>query len=787
MNSLFVCHDRKGLEIEAGHEPFHAQFKRMRAQPRTSTPRPLEGNQLDDSGSNEVEKSLNSHQQLSSSQSQGNLSTQLFQRNATGEYEQNQLRLFNRAEYAHFRVGGTSPDANSYIGAQIQRQSSGIRAMTTHDPNNFAFAEQSHHPSSSQLESFVHSHPGDPSFLMNLASSSQSTTMSRSLFSSPDYIIQNPTRATYAFRDHRSHGGIGYLPNMSVQDSLAAHRFGTFTHIDNNNYPLHQMSGNGRGRDFFPTSMSIAAGNAPFVGGGLFPSTSASVHLSHPSSFREDGAPTHRCSLTNFSDFSPDQKDRMLPNDKMRRITTYHRSPPRLQDDDIMTVGTSYESSAVRAELNSHSRSLSAPENLRSRVPTYFTAHSRRNRSENYNSDTSVHHPAARCTSLLSDLDSRYSGSSQRQVYSKGIIQSRGRNRSHSSSSLESNQLLSQTSFTSQNLVSNLRTALHDPASSTNNLNSSDQLASSTLLSLGEQLQSIPFEYGFEPSQSMNSTSANTTTTDTNASSEIFHVECPQKQRQLGVTKQTSILLTSENSRVLASENASPISEHETGESSVDGIDATGHEGNNNRVKNTRKTKASGHEDPVWEEQFESLCQFHEKTGHCIVPARYKENKQLGHWVMTQRRQHTLLIQGKQSALNAERVERLESIGFVWKVRPDATESWSTMFEQMKAYKKKFGDCLVPQRYYPNPQLGTWVHTQRRHFKMHKDGKKSSMTDEKIKNLNSIGFVWSAKVPWKPNVESNDRDESESGENASDYDSNIGTDDGDEDKKTRAI
>jgi len=247
----------------------------------------------------------------------------------------------------------------------------------------------------------------------------------------------------------------------------------------------------------------------------------------------------------------------MLPNDKMRRITTYHRSPPRLQDDDIMTVGTSYESSAVRAELNSHSRSLSAPENLRSRVPTYFTAHSRRNRSENYNSDTSVHHPAARCTSLLSDLDSRYSGSSQRQVYSKGIIQSRGRNRSHSSSSLESNQPLSQTSFTSQNLVSNLRTALHDPASSTNNLNSSDQLASSTLLSLGEQLQSIPFEYGFEPSQSMNSISANTTTTDTNASSEIFYVECPQKQRQLGVTKQTSILLTSENNRVVASENAS--------------------------------------------------------------------------------------------------------------------------------------------------------------------------------------------------------------------------------------
>jgi len=36
-------------------------------------------------------------------------------------------------------------------------------------------------------------------------------------------------------------------------------------------------------------------------------------------------------------------------------------------------------------------------------------------------------------------------------------------------------------------------------------------------------------------------------------------------------------------------------------------------------------------------------------------------------------------------------------------------------------------------------------------------------------------------------VRSNDRDGSESGDNASDDDSNIGADDGDEDKKTRAI
>ena len=53
---------------------------------------------------------------------------------------------------------------------------------------------------------------------------------------------------------------------------------------------------------------------------------------------------------------------------------------------------------------------------------------------------------------------------------------------------------------------------------------------------------------------------------------------------------------------------------------------------------------------------------------------------------------------------------------------------------------------MVPQRYQSNPQLGTWVHTQRRQYKLMKEGKKSSMTEEKVKDLDAMGFEWEAKL-----------------------------------------
>ena len=65
-------------------------------------------------------------------------------------------------------------------------------------------------------------------------------------------------------------------------------------------------------------------------------------------------------------------------------------------------------------------------------------------------------------------------------------------------------------------------------------------------------------------------------------------------------------------------------------------------------------------------------------------------------------------------------------------------------------YKETYGDCVVPQRYQSDPQLGTWVHTQRRQYKLMKEGKKSSMTEDKIRDLDAMGFEWEAAQAWRP-------------------------------------
>ena len=46
--------------------------------------------------------------------------------------------------------------------------------------------------------------------------------------------------------------------------------------------------------------------------------------------------------------------------------------------------------------------------------------------------------------------------------------------------------------------------------------------------------------------------------------------------------------------------------------------------------------------------------------------------------------------------------------------------AWEEMFEALKKYKKIHGDTLVPRRYSNDPQLGTWVDTQRLNRKKNK-------------------------------------------------------------------
>jgi superfamily II DNA or RNA helicase len=130
-----------------------------------------------------------------------------------------------------------------------------------------------------------------------------------------------------------------------------------------------------------------------------------------------------------------------------------------------------------------------------------------------------------------------------------------------------------------------------------------------------------------------------------------------------------------------------------------------------------------------WDERFGQLRAFKEKHGDCLVPTVYKANQQLANWVRNQRNSYS------QQRLSADRIKRLEELGFEW----DSIEAyWQFMFAALKAYKQEHGDCRVAESYKPNRQLASWVFQQRAIYSKHQ------LSAERIKNLEEIGFEWNA-------------------------------------------
>ena len=126
-----------------------------------------------------------------------------------------------------------------------------------------------------------------------------------------------------------------------------------------------------------------------------------------------------------------------------------------------------------------------------------------------------------------------------------------------------------------------------------------------------------------------------------------------------------------------------------------------------------------------WEEGFTILNSFHRRQGHCkVIDGLVVDGFKLGNWVSVQRR--------KSSRLSRDQVTRLDSIGFVW----DPFKSlWEEGFSALSEYQKTEGHCRVPKDHSVNDlKLGIWVQNQR--------SKKSRLTPEQIRRLESLGFSW---------------------------------------------
>ena len=173
-----------------------------------------------------------------------------------------------------------------------------------------------------------------------------------------------------------------------------------------------------------------------------------------------------------------------------------------------------------------------------------------------------------------------------------------------------------------------------------------------------------------------------------------------------------------------------------------------------------------------WEVRFQQLVEYKRVHGKCNVPREYNANPQLGNWVSTQRT--------KKETMSEKRRKRLDSIGFVWRlkrgrpkqqprVRPSTVEdpkkkkarlnegaaqegtgfgqkSWDSYFEQLCDFVRIYKHCNASAQH---PELGRWTAEQRLMYERKQIGKETrpDLTDEREAKLMAVGFVFEIASP----------------------------------------
>ena len=84
----------------------------------------------------------------------------------------------------------------------------------------------------------------------------------------------------------------------------------------------------------------------------------------------------------------------------------------------------------------------------------------------------------------------------------------------------------------------------------------------------------------------------------------------------------------------------------------------------------------------------------------------------------------------------------LEEIGIEWGEKR-LTTSWDARFEDLLAFKSRYGHVNVPWQWKENVSLAQWVNSQRKKYKDLGDGKRNNLSPDQITRLNGIGeFVF---------------------------------------------
>jgi hypothetical protein len=128
-----------------------------------------------------------------------------------------------------------------------------------------------------------------------------------------------------------------------------------------------------------------------------------------------------------------------------------------------------------------------------------------------------------------------------------------------------------------------------------------------------------------------------------------------------------------------------------------------------------------------WNTMIRALEAYRKENGHCCVPANWRKNPQLGRWVAMHR------YRRKIGELSQKQIDQLDRLHFVWSPTDIV---WNEMFGKLVSFKTREGHCDVPSVWPEDPQLASWVANQRHRRKS------GSLSVERIKKLDELGFAW---------------------------------------------
>ncbi|MBI4745015.1 MAG: helicase associated domain-containing protein [Deltaproteobacteria bacterium] len=135
--------------------------------------------------------------------------------------------------------------------------------------------------------------------------------------------------------------------------------------------------------------------------------------------------------------------------------------------------------------------------------------------------------------------------------------------------------------------------------------------------------------------------------------------------------------------------------------------------------------------DEQFEQGFQETLRYKEKVGTINAPLRFKaaNGSQLGRWQASRRQAY------KKGLLAANKIQRLEEIGFIWDHLDDAFEQG---FRDTLEYMKQYGTPNAPRNYESSAglKLGSWQHVIRRFYA------KGKLSRERVRRLEEIGFAW---------------------------------------------